>query len=227
MYSQNVTQVGIMGETLHDRPRRSVFMESGLNSAASYHAPTKVAPAPIKFVNKPSDAFSDPSKKYGVIYEGLKPLHLLMRIVGIFPIAAMENRVFRLVPQWLGYSVVVFLVMVGYIGYLEWDSVEIVRSQEGRFEEAVIDYLFTVYLLPIVINPIVWYEGRKMASVITDWVFFEAIYYKVTKKKLDLFFGNKPVIVAVVLPFVACATMVLTHITMAHFKVVQVNFDEF
>ena len=84
-----------------------------------------------------------------------------------------------------------------------------------------------MYLLPIVINPIVWYEGRKMASVITDWVFFEAIYYKVTKKKLDLFFGNKPVIVAVVLPFVACATMVLTHITMAHFKVVQVNFDEF
>jgi gustatory receptor len=220
MYRQEPNEVNILGEML-PKKRRSVFLEGGLDSAHA-HNPTKVAPAPIKFINKPSEAYAGSNQRNGAIYEILKPICLLMRIVGIFPISTVEPRVFRLTPRWLGYSTVIFLFVVGYIGYIEWDSVEIERSQEGRFEEAVIDYLFTVYLLPIVINPIVWYEAKKLANVVTDWGKFEKIYNKVTKKKLSIFLGNKPVILSVVLPFISCATMVVTHVTMAEFKVVQV-----
>ncbi|RZC42344.1 gustatory and odorant receptor 24 [Asbolus verrucosus] len=224
MYHQDMTtQVGILGEPLNQKPRRSVFLESALDSAQGPHT-TKVAPAPVKFINKPTEAFELNKQRGGVIYETLKPIRFLMRIMGIFPIANTDTelRVFKMTPHWLGYSVIIFLLIVGYIGYVKWDTVEIVRSQEGRFEEAVIDYLFTVYLLPIVINPIVWYEGKKLASVVTELIYFERIYNKVTKKKMTIFFGNKPLIITVVLPVISCLTMVVTHVTMAHFKIIQV-----
>ncbi|XP_044267011.1 gustatory and odorant receptor 24 [Tribolium madens] len=215
MYHQDQA-VSILGETIPKR--RSVFLESGVSSADSYKA-SKVGPAPpIKFINKSStDRFGN-----GTIYEVLKPIYALMRIVGIFPIKNTEPGMFRVAPELLGYSIVVLVVVMGYIGFIEWDKVEIVRSQEGRFEEAVIDYLFTVYLLPIIMNPLVLYEARKLANVVSDWVNFERIYYKLTKKKLSVFFGNKPVILTVVLPLLACGVMVVTHITMAHFKIIQV-----
>lgn len=213
MYSQDQA-VSILGEALPKR--RSVFLESGVNSAQSYHA-ARVGPAPpIKFINRTSVG-------NGAIYEVLKPIYMLMRIVGIFPIKTIEPGVFKVAPELLGYSAVVCLVTLGYIGFIEWDNVEVVRSQEGRFEEAVIDYLFTVYLLPIIITPLMLYESRKLASVVSDWVFFERIYNKLTKKKLSVFFGNKPVILTVVLPLLACAVMVVTHVTMAHFKIIQVG----
>jgi gustatory receptor len=44
---------------------------------------------------------------------------------------------------------------------------------EGRFEEAVIAYLFIVNLLPILIVPIMLYEGRKIAAILNEWNEFE------------------------------------------------------
>ncbi|CAG9814475.1 unnamed protein product [Phaedon cochleariae] len=97
-----------------------------------------------------------------------------------------------------------------------------VRTAEGRFEEAVIDYLFTVYLVPIVINPIAWYEGRKHAKVLTNMMSFEKLYRRVTKKNLMLCLGNTPLVIAIGLPVLAVSCMVVTHVTMVHFKFLQV-----
>lgn len=49
----------------------------------------------------------------------------------------------------------------------------IVRHLGGRFEEAIIAYLFLVNLLPIIIIPLMWYEAQKMARLFNDWTEFE------------------------------------------------------
>lgn len=54
--------------------------------------------------------------------------------------------------------------------------IEIVQNAEGRFEEAVIAYLFIVNLLPIFIVPIMWYEAKKIASILNEWSNFEVCY---------------------------------------------------
>lgn len=218
MFHQAPTDnTSVLGEALHKAKRKSIFLESGLSTPQ----PPKAAPA--RLFNKPTEAFT---KENGVIYDTLKPIYFLMRLMGIFPAANTDSGIFKVNPQWLGYSVLVFAVVIGFIGYIKWHSIEVVRSQEGRFEEAVIDYLFTVYLLPIIINPIVWYEGRKLADVVTNWIFFERSYSKVTKKKMSLFLGNKPLIITIVLPFISCGIMVVTHITMADIKIIQVRGRE-
>lgn len=49
-------------------------------------------------------------------------------------------------------------------------------SLEGRFEEAVIAYLFIVNLLPIVIILLMWYECGKVAVLLNDWMDFEVCF---------------------------------------------------
>jgi gustatory receptor len=60
-----------------------------------------------------------------------------------------------------------------YISYTFVKRIEIVENVEGRFEEAVIAYLFIVNLLPIFIVIIMWYEARKVASILNEWSNFE------------------------------------------------------
>lgn len=57
--------------------------------------------------------------------------------------------------------------------YVAINRINVVRSLEGRFEEAVIAYLFLVNLLPLIIIPIVWYETRKIVVVLNNWSDFE------------------------------------------------------
>lgn len=47
------------------------------------------------------------------------------------------------------------------------------QNLEGKFVEAVIAYLFIVNLLPIIIVPLMWYEGIKIASILNSWMDFE------------------------------------------------------
>lgn len=62
------------------------------------------------------------------------------------------------------------------MSYTFTKRIEIVRNGEGRFEEAVIAYLFIVNLLPIFIIPIMWYEAKKIASILNEWSDFEVCY---------------------------------------------------
>lgn len=232
MFNVNHASNNILGEALHstnnnnnnERSRRNVYLDGAQSYYTSSSPNTvKVAPAPTHFHQHTIKAFEPKVPPNGVVYDTIKPMLLLLRAVGIYPIGNTNQRTFKVTIQWMGYSVVIFLVLVLYVGYIKWDRIELVRSAEGRFEEAVIDYLFTVYLLPIVINPIVWYEARKLAKVASDWASFEEIYTKVAHRKLPLFLGNKPLIITIAMPLLACGTMIVTHVTMAHFRVLQVN----
>lgn len=60
-----------------------------------------------------------------------------------------------------------------YMSYTFVKRIEIVRNVEGRFEEAVIAYLFIVNLLPILIVPILWCEAKKVANILNEWSDFE------------------------------------------------------
>lgn len=56
------------------------------------------------------------------------------------------------------------------------NRINIVRSLEGRFEEAVIAYLFLVNILPVCIIPLIWTETGKFSAVLNDWTEFEVIH---------------------------------------------------
>nr|CAH7747010.1 unnamed protein product [Callosobruchus chinensis] len=208
----------LIDDVLRQPRKRSVYLES----AAPFYQNkgenpiSKVAPA-----NVPIRAFQERQNVDSVLFESLTPMLMLMKVIGIFPITQ-RGPIFIVTPQLMIYSVVLFVLVCGYIGYIKWDKVEMVRSAEGRFEEAVIDYLFSIYLVPIVINILSWYEARKQAMVLTSIMAFEKVYFKVTKKRFKRFLGNKPLIVTIGLLILATATMTVTHVTMVHFKLLQV-----
>lgn len=212
-----------------DTGRRSVFLE-GLEFHKKQPSPNQVAPAPPgdpypNYHHQPSlpvKAF-EPSSNHGVIFETLKPIILLLRAMGLFPIDAPNPGKYAVTMPFLAYSLGFFILIMGYTGYIKWDNVEIVRSQEGKFEEAVIDYLFSVYLVPVMIVPTAIYEARKVAAVYSDWCVFEGIYRRITDKNLPLFLGNKPLMVAIVLPILGIGTMIVTHVTMVNFRFLQVK----
>lgn len=58
------------------------------------------------------------------------------------------------------------------------------RTLEGRFEEAVIAYLFIVNLLPIIIVPLMWYESKKIASILNSWMDFEVFNFQALNEYL-------------------------------------------
>lgn len=227
MYNHNLNQLSLIDDPVIDPPRkRSVYLEG---AQPFYHTSqtkiTKVAPAPGGYANGPPNAFQK-SDVDSALFDTLKPVLTLMRVMGIFPITN-QGQIFQVTPQWMIYSLLIFFLILGYTGYIRWDRVEMVRSAEGRFEEAVIDYLFTVYLIPIVMNPIAWYEARKQAAVLTNLVAFEKMYRKITQKKIYVFLGNRPLISAIGLPVLSIATMIVTHITMVHFRFLQVSILQY
>nr|XP_023022354.1 gustatory and odorant receptor 24 [Leptinotarsa decemlineata] len=225
MNSDNFNISLIEGIPRNNSRRRSVYLEGTQpfyqKSGKNPNPVIKVAPYDPSGPGGPVRAFHDSRELDSVFFNSIKPMVYLLKAVGIFPIGN-TGCVFQTTPQLLIYSIAVFVVIFAYICYIRWDKVEMVRSAEGRFEEAVIDYLFTVYLVPIVINPIAWYEAKKQARVLTNLVAFEKLYQKVTKNKFPLLLGNKSLIIAIGLPVLATVTMVVTHLTMVHFKFLQV-----
>nr|CAI5848113.1 unnamed protein product [Callosobruchus analis] len=210
--------IELIDDVLRQPRKRSVYLEG----AAPFYQNkgdnpiSKVAPG-----NVPVRAFQERQNVDSVLYESLTPMLVLMKVLGIFPIAQ-RGPTFVVTPPLMMYSVLLFILICGYVGYIKWDKVEMVRSAEGRFEEAVIDYLFSIYLVPIVINILSWYEARKQAMVLTSIMSFEKVYFKVTKKRFKRFLGNKPLIVTIGLLILATANMTVTHVTMVHFKLLQV-----
>ncbi|KAL3283038.1 hypothetical protein HHI36_006196 [Cryptolaemus montrouzieri] len=187
---------------------------------------TKVAPAPEHpwESRRAFEKIEDEGEVEGRVYEVLKPVLFLQRVMGIYPIGVVGKGKFEVTSHLLIYSAAIFLFVVGYIGYIKWEKVEIVKSDdaENKFEEAVIDYLFTVYLIPILINPIALYEAKHHAVIMNDFAQFEKAYMKVVKKKMDIFLGNRPLMMTIALPIISCATMVINHITMVNFRFGQV-----
>lgn len=230
-YGYDNSQMGMLGEPIDHgavsrAPNRPLFLDGSAMYAKNVD--NRVAPAPgpqysgYGHPNVPVQAF-DTGLDHGIVFGTLKPILYLMRAFGLFPIGVTEPGILKSTPTLMVYSGGVFAVIMAYIGYIKWDRVEIVRSAEGKFEEVVIDYLFSVYLVPVVIIPLAIYESVKVAKVYTNWLVFESIYQRIATKKLPLFLGNKPLMVALILPILGCGTMVVTHVTMVHFRFIQVR----
>ncbi|XP_060518960.1 gustatory and odorant receptor 24 isoform X2 [Cylas formicarius] len=186
----------------------------------------KVAPAPTDFYKTELrggkiNAFENESYEFSIVINYLKPVLRTLRILGLLPVANSDRGYFVTI-HWIVYSVLLLLFIMGYTAFIQLHKVEEAKAGEGRFEEAVIDYLFTVYLIPIVTNVIGLYEAKKQAEVLNQIISFEKIYNSTTKKKLDLFLANKPLLLSIALPIIGSGIMVVTHVTMSNFVVFKV-----
>lgn len=98
----------------------------------------------------------------------------------------------------------------------------IVRSLEGRFEEAVIAYLFLVNILPVMIVPLTWTETGKFCAILNDWSDFELLYVQVSGRVLPLNMRTKGLLIAIMLPIFSSLSVIVTHVTMVDFRLMQV-----
>nr|AIG51909.1 gustatory receptor [Helicoverpa armigera] len=158
-----------------------------------------------------------------IIYENIKPVFTLLRIMGVLPItrpSACVNQ-FQIASSSMLYAILVFLSLVSYVLYLSLHKVQILRTAEGKFEEAVIEYLFTVYLFPMIAVPLLWYETRKIANVLNGWVDFEMVYKQLSGRTLPVKLYKKALAMAVIIPILSTTTVIVTHVTMVHFKPMQ------
>ncbi|XP_075984671.1 gustatory and odorant receptor 24-like [Anticarsia gemmatalis] len=178
-------------------------------------SPNAVAPMRNNLVD---DNFSN-----DIVYENIKPVFTLLRILGVLPItrpiAGMNQ--FQFASTSMLYSILVYCSLIGYVLYLSLHKVQILRTAEGKFEEAVIEYLFTVYLFPMIAVPILWYETRKIADVLNGWVDFELVYKQLSNRPLPLKMYKKALAIAVIIPILSTSTVIVTHVTMVHFKPMQ------
>lgn len=157
---------------MHDKPKqKNIFLD--------------VSPMRTPYLKSSSTNVIDPMKNNfmthtiskDVVYENIKPVFILLRILGVLPLSkpsAALNQ-FNLLSAAMLYSVIVFSSLVAYVIYLSLYKVQILRTTDGKFEEAVIEYLFTVYLFPMIAIPIMWFETNKIAGVLNSWIDFEVI----------------------------------------------------
>lgn len=136
---------------------------------------TPVNPISPNIVVPMRNKLVEPHISNDIIYENIKPVFTILRIMGVLPITRPAPGVsqFNIASASMLYSILVFCSLVSYILYLSLHKVQILRTAEGKFEEAVIEYLFTVYLFPMIAVPILWYETRKIANVLNGWAEFE------------------------------------------------------
>lgn len=127
----------------------------------------------------PTRNFVEPLISSDIIYENIKPVFTILRIMGVLPLTRPTSCVneFQIASSSMLYSILVYCSLVSYVLYLSLHQVQILRTAEGKFEEAVIEYLFTVYLFPMIVVPILWYETRKIANVLNGWVDFEVSFF--------------------------------------------------
>lgn len=116
-----------------------------------------------------------------IVYENIKPVFSMLRLMGILPITRPSPGVnqFYITSTLMLYSTILYFLLVSYVLYLSLHKVQILRTAEGKFEEAVIEYLFTVYLFPMIVVPIMWYETRRIAAILNGWVDFEVTLFNI------------------------------------------------
>lgn len=121
------------------------------------------------------DNLFDPVIHQDIIFNNIKPVLILLRLLGALPLTKPTAGVnkFKFASPAMLYSTVVLFSLATHVLYLSLHKVQILRTAEGKFEEAVIEYLFTVYLFPLLIIPVMWYETRKISGILNEWFEFE------------------------------------------------------
>lgn len=136
-----------------------------------------VKPASPNAIEPMRNNLINPQPNKDIIYENIKPVFSLLRLMGVLPLTRVAGlNEFQVASPSMLYSAAIYFSMVGYVLYLSLHKVQILRTAEGKFEEAVIEYLFTVYLFPMLVVPLLWYETGKIANVLNDWVYFEVSF---------------------------------------------------
>ncbi|BFF98500.1 gustatory and odorant receptor 63a [Drosophila madeirensis] len=171
-----------------------------------------------------STGSNNPEFTPSVFYRNIAPVNWFLRIIGVLPIVRRgpARAKFEMSSASFVYSVVFFMLLACYVGYVANNRIHIVRSLSGPFEEAVIAYLFLVNILPIMIIPILWWEARKIAKLFNDWDDFEVLYYQISGHSLPLRLRQKALYIAIVLPILSVLSVVITHITMSDLNINQV-----
>ncbi|XP_017863710.1 PREDICTED: gustatory and odorant receptor 63a [Drosophila arizonae] len=169
-------------------------------------------------------ASNNPDFTPSIFYRNIAPVNWFLRIIGVLPIVRRgpSRAKFALNSAAFVYSVVFFMLLAFYVGYVANNRIHAVRSLSGPFEEAVIAYLFLVNILPIIVIPILWWEARKIARLFNDWDDFEVLYYQISGHSLPLNLRQKAVYIAIVLPILSILSVVITHITMSDLNLNQV-----
>ncbi|CAH0731864.1 unnamed protein product, partial [Brenthis ino] len=191
-----------------------------------------VAPARTPYMKPPSsiaivplhDNLIAPQINRDIVYENIKPVFTLLRVMGVLPLTRPSPGLnqFQIASPSMLYSIICYVCLIGYILYLSLNKVQILRTAEGKFEEAVIEYLFTVYLFPMMVVPILWYETPKIAGILNGWVDFEICYKKLSGRILPIKLYKKALAIAVIIPILSTSSVVITHVTMVHFKLMQI-----
>ncbi|KAM7354902.1 gustatory receptor 63a isoform 2-T2 [Cochliomyia hominivorax] len=159
-----------------------------------------------------------------IFYRNVAPIKWFLTMIGAFPMnrpgAGKAKFIFG--SFIFAYSVVFFTCLTIYVAYVANNRIVIVTSLSGPFEEAVIAYLFLVNILPIFLIPIMWWEIRKICVLINDWDDFEILYYQISGHSVPLNLRQRSRTIAIVLPLLSIFSVVITHITMADFDLIQV-----
>ncbi|XP_045517392.1 gustatory and odorant receptor 24 [Pieris brassicae] len=191
-----------------------------------------VTPARTPYIVRPTsknsvlplkDNLITPEIYKDIVYENIKPVFTLLRMMGVLPItrSSTDKNQFNIASPSMLYSVFLYLCLIGYVLYLSLNKVQILRTAEGKFEEAVIEYLFTVYLFPMLAIPIMWYETRKIAEILNGWLAFEMAYKTLSGRILPIKLYKKALAIAVIIPILSTTSVIITHVTMVHFKMMQ------
>uniref|UniRef100_A0A336LIB2 Gustatory receptor n=1 Tax=Culicoides sonorensis TaxID=179676 RepID=A0A336LIB2_CULSO len=158
-----------------------------------------------------------------IVYQNSRPIYMVLKAFGIFPFQINNGiATFSFFSPNFLYSIMFFLVIMAGIVYVLLHRIKIIQTLEGKFEEAVIAYLFIVNILPVIIIPLMWYECHKVANVLNSWTEFEKLYYKVTQTPLALTLKRKALMISIILPILSSVSVIVTHVTMVDFRLDQV-----
>ncbi|XP_055639886.1 gustatory and odorant receptor 24 isoform X2 [Toxorhynchites rutilus septentrionalis] len=161
----------------------------------------------------PREAFgveSDRNIGSDVIYDTSKPIYFTLRMLGLFPFSRSSNGFFGFVlaSSSMVYCMLYFVLLTTYVAYIMIERINIVRTLEGRFEEAVIAYLFIVNISPIIIIPLMWYETRKVVIILNNWTDFQVLYRKTAGRELNLMLKTKTLLLLQVIPYCILDTII-------------------
>ncbi|CAF4920435.1 unnamed protein product [Pieris macdunnoughi] len=221
LYTSNILYPQIPNGWAHQienkRKNKVIFLDV-TPARSPYVRPTsKNSVIPIK------DNLIIPEIYKDIVYENIKPVFTLLRMMGVLPItrSSTHKNQFNIASPSMLYSVILYLCLIGYVLYLSLHKVQILRTAEGKFEEAVIEYLFTVYLFPMLAIPIMWYETGKIAELLNGWLAFELAYKTLSGRILPIKLYKKALAIAVIIPILSTTSVIITHVTMVHFKMIQ------
>lgn len=108
---------------------RGVYLE-GCNLYEKPAKITQVAPASFANQNGARPAFEVDEED--VIFDRLKPMLMVLRALGVFPIASTQPGLYTVTPALLGYSVGILLIIGGLLAYTKIISVGDNKNAERK-----------------------------------------------------------------------------------------------